>query len=287
MSVKGTILRMMTDILVDMIGGALYAAGVCSFASAAEFAPGGIAGLAVIVHHFTDFPIGLCTMLFNIPIVILCIRTLGKHFLVRSLRTMVISTVLMDVVFPLLPAYTGDRLTAAIFAGVLSGIGLALIYWRKSSTGGTDFLILSLQKKIPHLSIGSITIVIDGSVILLGGLVFGDIDALLYGVLMTALCTVMIDKITGRFISGQMVLIVTDDGELISKVIMDEVGRGVTAMDAEGMYSGSSRRVLLCACSRAEAVRIRKLTAQRDENALVVLCPFDTAYGLGFHPHDD
>lgn len=287
MNEKSKILSLLTDILVDVIGGTLYAAGICSFASPAEFAPGGIAGLAVIINHFTAFPIGICTLLFNIPIVFLCLRTLGKRFLLRSMRTMLVSTVLMDVVFPFLPTYTGDRLTAALFAGALSGIGLALIYWRKSSTGGTDFLILSLQKKIPHLSIGNITIAIDGSVILLGGLIFGRIDAVLHGVLMTAVCTVMIDKITGRFISGQMALIVTDAGEQVAEAIMQEVGRGVTAMDAEGMYSGSSRRVLLCACSRAEAVRIRKLTAQNDADALVVLSPFDTAYGLGFHSHDD
>ena len=121
-------------LLADVIGGALYAAGVYSFASAAEFAPGGIAGLAVILNHFTDLPIGLCTLAFNVPVILLCFKTLGRTFFLRSLCTMAVSTILMDFVFPLLPVYHGDALMAALFAGALSGAGLALIYAQDSST---------------------------------------------------------------------------------------------------------------------------------------------------------
>ena len=273
------------DLLVDVVGGALYAAGIYSFASPAEFAPGGISGLAILANHFLNIPIGVCTLLLNVPIVLLCIRTLGRSFFLRSLRTMVISTLLMDLVFPMFPVYTGDRLTAAIFAGALSGAGLALIYWRGSSTGGTDFLILSLRKKMPHLSIGNITIFIDGFIILMGGLVFGHIDAVLQGILMTAASTVVIDKITNRFITGEMALIVTGEGERIAEGIMSSVGRGVTALNGTGMYSGDGRTVLVCACNRAEATRIHVIASETDPNALVVLLPFDTAYGLGFQPH--
>lgn len=285
MNKKAKLSPLFVDILVDIIGGALYAAGIYTFAAPAEFAPGGISGLSIIVNHFTNLPIGICSLVMNIPIILLCIRTLGKKFFFRSIRTMVVSTILMDGVFPLLPQYTGDRLTAALFAGALYGAGLALIYWRGTSTGGTDFLILSLQKKMPHLSIGNITICIDGSVILLGGLIFGRIDAVLHGILMTAVSTFMIDTITNRFIAGQMALIVTDSGQAVSQAIMQDIGRGVTAMEGTGMYSGTDRSVLLCACSRAEAVRIREIASAADAKALVVLCPFDTAYGLGFQPH--
>ena len=197
-------------LLADVIGGALYAAGVYSFASAAEFAPGGIAGLAVILNHFTDLPIGLCTLAFNVPVILLCFKTLGRTFFLRSLCTMAVSTILLDFVFPLLPVYHGDALMAALFAGALSGAGLALIYAQDSSTGGTDFVILSLRKKMPHLSIGTISLVTDGVVILLGGLAFGRIDAVLQGIVMTAVCTTIIDKITYRFTAGQMVIIITD-----------------------------------------------------------------------------
>ncbi len=270
------------DILFDLIGGALYAAGIYSFASQAQFAPGGVSGLAIIVNHYTNLPIGICTLILNIPVLLLCLKMLGKGFLFRSIRTMIISTIIMDVVFPQLPTYTGDPLMAALFAGALSGAGLAIIYWRGSSTGGTDFLIMSIRKKLPHLSIGTISIVTDGTVILLGGLVFGRIDAVLQGIVMTAVSTTIIDKITAGFMAGQVVFVVTNRGKEISDMIMKELDRGVTAIGATGMFSGTDKNVLMCACSRAEACRIRGMAYRVDKAALVLLCPYDTAYGLGF-----
>ena len=176
---------------------------------------------------------------------------------------------------------------AALFAGALSGAGLALVYWRGSSTGGTDFLIMSLRKKFPHLSIGTISICIDGTVILLGGIVFGRIDAVLQGIVMTAVSTTVIDKITAGFMTGQVTFIVTGKPKEISDEIMHNIGRGVTSIKGTGMFSGSDRTILMCACSRAEACHIRGIAYSVDKSALVLLCPYDTAYGLGFQQLSD
>ncbi len=274
--------ELLIDLLFDVIGSVLYAAGVYSFASHAEFAPGGIAGLAIIINHFTNLPIGICMLAMNIPIIIICIKTLGKSFFIKSLKTMLISTVILDFVFPLLPVYNGDALMAALFAGALSGAGLALIYWRGSSTGGTDFIILSLRKKFPHLSIGTITIFTDGVTLLLGGIVFGRIDAVLQGLIMTIVCTTVIDKITAGFMTGQVTFVVTDHPVEVSNEIMLKLERGVTSIKATGMFSGTDRTILVCACSRAEACHIRGIAYSVDKSSLVLLCPYDTAYGLGF-----
>ena len=277
--------RFFTDILFDIVGGLLYGAGVYTFAAKANFVPGGVSGLAIIGNRLLPaVSIGTWIVLINIPIVLFCLKTLGKGFLIRSLRTILITSAILDWVFPRLPAYTGEPLMAALFAGALAGAGLALIYWRGSSTGGTDFLILSLRKMHPHMQLGMLSAMIDGSVILLSGLIFGRIDAVLQGVVMTVACSIVINKITVGFVNGQLTLIVTDKGDEVAKIIMDEVERGVTAMDATGMYSGSDKTVLMCACSRAEAVRVRALAQRIDTQALVLLCPYDTAYGFGFQP---
>ena len=281
---KESIKKLSIDILFDIVGSTLFAMGIYSFAAKADFAPGGISGLSIIINHYTSIPIGVCTLILNIPVILICLKTLGKKFLFTSLRTMIIGAVIMDVIFPLFPTYSGDSLMAALFAGALSGAGLALIYWRGSSTGGTDFLILSLRKKFPHLSIGTISIFIDGIVIVLGGFVFGRIDAVLQGIVMTAVSTTIIDKITSGFMTGQVVFVVTAQGQEISDLIMNDIGRGVTAINATGMFSGTGKRILMCACSRAEACRIRGLAYQIDKSAFVLLCPYDTAYGLGFQP---
>ena len=284
LSFRRSVVPFLRGTLIDIVAGVLYAAGVYTFAAKADFVPGGVSGLAIIVNTFTRLPIGLCILLINVPIILYCLKTLGKPFLLRSLRTMVISTVIMDYVIPHVPAYTGDKLMAALFAGALSGLGLALIYREGSSTGGSDFLILAWRKKRPHLSIGMITTVIDGAVILLGGALLGEIDAVLQGLVMMAVSTTVIDRTTAGFTAGQMVFVITGQGERVAGRIMEEIGRGVTALEGVGMYSGTGKKVLVCACSRAEACRIRAIAYRADPSALTILCPYETAYGLGFQP---
>ncbi|MBO6060996.1 MAG: YitT family protein, partial [Clostridia bacterium] len=135
------------DTLYDIIGSILYGIGIYTFASKADFAPGGIAGVAIIINHYLPWvPIGICQLIINIPVAIICYKTLGKRFFIKSVKSMLISSFFIDVILPLVPTYQGERLLAAIFAGVLSGAGLALIYMRGSSTGGTDFIIMSIRK---------------------------------------------------------------------------------------------------------------------------------------------
>ena len=181
------------DTVYDVVGSILFAIGVYTFAKSADFAPGGVSGLALICNYLWDLPIGTMTLIINIPIIIISYKVVGRKFLLKSFKTMVISTLFLDLVFPLTPLYTGNSFLAAIFSGVFMGAGLALIYMRGSSTGGTDFLIVTIKKLKPHFSMG-VTLMTDVVVIVLGGL-FGNIDAVLYGVISTYAASVIIDKI--------------------------------------------------------------------------------------------
>ena len=111
---------------------------------------------------------------------------------------MVISSLFLDVIFPFVPMYDGNRLMASIYSGVFMGAGMALFYIRGSSSGGIDFLALTIKKKKPHMTIGVITLLIDLVVILLGWPVFGDVDSALYGVASTGVSTIVIDKVSER-----------------------------------------------------------------------------------------
>lgn len=277
---------LLTDILFDIIGSIIYSAGIYTFAVKANFTPGGISGYASIMNYFTHIPIGGCILLLNIPIVIYCYKTLGKRFLLNSIRTMIINSLILDKVFPLLPAYSGDKVMSALVAGACAGVGQALIYSRNSSTGGSDFLILSLSKKFPHLPLGNILGVVDGSAIVVGGIIFGNVDAVLQGLIMTVITSMAINKISSGFVNGQMTLIVTEKSEEIAKKIMDDTGRGVTEIDGKGMFTGETRPILACVCKRSEATKVRTIVYAADAEALVVHCPFDNAYGRGFQKPD-
>lgn len=158
------------DILMDILGGILIAIGTYNFAALAQFPMAGLNGIALIFYHLWGFPIGRTALLLNVPVALLCFPILGRQYFLRSVRTIFITSVIMDYLAPLFPVYTGDRMLAAVCAGVLSGLGYALIYMRESSTGGTDFIMLSVKALKPHISLGKITFALDGLIVLAGTL---------------------------------------------------------------------------------------------------------------------
>ncbi|MDO5733577.1 MAG: YitT family protein [Eubacteriales bacterium] len=275
------------EIFNDCIGSLLYAIGIYYFASNADFAPGGISGVAIIINYFFHFlPIGTVSLILNIPIILGSKRYLGVGYLLRTFRTLVISAFFMDLVVPLLGMYQGMHLLAAIYAGAFSGAGLAIIYNNNTCTGGTDLVIMSARKVKPHLSIGQITMVIDGSIIFAGWLVFKNIDAVLYGFLFTAVSTIVIDKMMYGFTAGKLAMIISDDSAEIAKIIGQKIMRGSTRLLAKGSYSGSDKDVLLCACNRAQQVQLNQIVKEIDPSAFVIILDYNEVRGQGFLPHD-
>ena len=158
------------DILADILGSAAIAVGVYNFALNANFPVAGFSGIAIIIYHLTGLPVGIGTLVLNIPVAVFCYKFLGKVFFFKSLKSIIISSVFMDYIAPMLPVYEGSRLLAALCMGVLCGFGYAVIFMRGSSTGGQDFISVAVKKIKPHMSLGIITAVQDVSTILLGSL---------------------------------------------------------------------------------------------------------------------
>ena len=274
--------RITVDLLYNISGSILYAAGIYTFAGNAGFAPGGVSGLALIMDHLWGIPVGTMTLLLNIPLVVISYRAVGKRLLYKSAVTMVISSLLLDLVFPLFPMYSGDRLIASVCSGAFLGAGMALFYLRGSSSGGIDFLAFTIKKKKPHMTIGVITMLIDLVVILLGWPVFGDVDAVLYGVLATFVSTVVIDKILYGAGAGTLAVIITKKGKETAERISERAGRGVTSLRAVGTYTRLETEVLLCACSKAEAYLVKSAVQEADENAFFMFTETSEVFGEGF-----
>ena len=201
------------DILYDIIGSILFGAGIYTFAEGGNFAPGGISGIALIMNKLWNLPVGTMTLILNIPLVIISYKTVGKRFLMKTARTMIISTIFVDLVFPMFPYYTGQRLLAAIYSGALLGLGMVLFYMRGSSSGGADFLTMTIKKKRPHMSLGRLTLLIDLIIILIGWPVFGDVDSVLYGLIAVFVCSVVIDKILYGIGAGTLAIMAGGDQE--------------------------------------------------------------------------
>ncbi len=270
------------DLGADVIGSILFAAGIYTFAGAGEFAPGGISGLALIINHLWGLPIGITSLALNAPIILFSFRLLGHRFFLKSIRTMIMNTIFVDFIFTHIPVYKGDRLTAALFAGALLGAGLAVIYMRGSSTGGADFLIMSVKKLRPHLSLGQVTMVLDLLIILLGWPVFGDMDSVLYGIVAAFATSLIIDKVMYGMGAGKLVQIITNDGPAVANAISESTERGSTLIRAVGSYTGQDRDVLLCACSKSEAYKVRAAAHRVDPKCFVMITETSEVFGEGF-----
>lgn len=271
------------DLGADIAGGLFYALGIYTFAKTANFAPGGMSGLALITYHLWGLPIGIMTLVFNIPVVLLSFRLLGRKFLLKSVRSMIFCTLFVDFLLPAVsPPYTGSPLLAALYSGITLGAGMALLYMRGSSSGGIDFLTMSIKVLRPHMSLGAVTMIIDLVIILLGWPVFGNVDSVLYGLIATGVTSIVMDKIMYGVGAGKLIIIITDHGQQVAQQIAAAIERGSTLIRATGTYTGEDRQVLLCACNKSQAFKVRAAAHEIDEDAFVMITETSEVYGEGF-----
>lgn len=274
------------DLAVDVLGGFFIAIGVYNFAVASGFPVAGISGVAILFYYFWGIPIGTMTNILNIPIVIGCYRLLGRTFFLKSIKTMLISNAILDFVAPLFPVYKGDLMLSAICMGVFSGIGYALIYMRDTSTGGADFVIMAVRKWKPHLSLGKIIMVLDFTVVIVGGILMqGDINSIIYGMIATYILSVVVDKAMYGVDAGKLTLIVTDHGQEVANKIDELTQRGATLLKAVGSYTKEEKQVVMCACNNKQMHMVQKAVKEVDKGAFLVTMESSEVRGEGFKPH--
>lgn len=271
------------DILVDMAGGILIAAGTYNFASHADFPMVGVNGIALILYHLFGLPIGLMVVLMNIPIVLVCGRILSRGFFLRSLKSILITSFIMDAAAPLFPVYHGDTLLAALCTGTCVGFGFALIFMRGSSTGGMDFVVHAIKAKMPHLALGKIIFALDIAVVVIGtALISKNVDGLIYGAIVSFLISLVVDKVMYGMDSGKVAVIITEMPEMIVAKIDEIVGRGATYLKIEGSFSRKEQRAVMCACSKKQMYDVQMLVKEADSKAFMVIMESNEVMGEGF-----
>ena len=274
--------ELIIQLLWELGGSVLIAIGIYNFAVQAAFPMTGFSGISIILYQLFNIPIGLSTILMNIPLAAICYKLLGRKFFISSLRCMFISSVVIDYLAPLFPVYTGSRLLAALCTGIFAGAGYALIYTRNSSTGGSDFIIMAVKALKPHLSVGKIAFCSDIGIILLGGILFKDVDGIIYGMIVNYIIAIVADKIMYGMNSGKMTLIVTEQGQKVCQVIDDCCQRGSTILHGEGGYQGDKKQVVMCACSNKEMYAVQQAVKDADPQSFMILLESNEVHGEGF-----
>ena len=280
---KKSVLQFLKETCIETVASVLIAVGIYNFAVASEFPMTGFSGISMILYRLFHLPIGLTTVILNVPVAILCYKLLGRKFFLRSIRCLVISSFMIDYLAPLLPIYQGDRMISALCTGVLGGLGYAIVYTQNSSTGGTDFIIMAVKALKPYLSLGKIAFLSDIGIILVGGIIFKDIDGIVYGMIINFLFAVVVDKVVYGINSGKFALIITEEhGQLIADAIDECCGRGSTIVHGKGGYQGDGKEVVLVACDNKQMYFVQQTVKQVDPKAFTVVLESNEVHGEGF-----
>ena len=251
-------------------------------ALSAEFPMTGFSGIAMILYRLFQIPMGLSTILLNIPVAVICGKLIGKRFLVKSFRCMILSSLMLDYLAPLFPVYEGDRMVAALITGTVGAMGYAMIYVRGSSTGGSDFINLAIKAVRPHWNLGTIAFLSDVGIILTGGILFRDMDGIVYGMVINLLFAVVVDKVILGMNAGMVALIVTEHGKEVAREIDRCCMRGSTLLKAEGGYYHGQKEVVMVAGSNKDIYQIQRRIRETEPEAFIIVMESYEVHGEGF-----
>lgn len=276
------------DVLLLLIGSFIYGVGTRAFMVPANIAPGGASGLALMANYLFGLPVGMLTLVLNVPLLILAWFYLSRRFAVTTAIASTLCSLILDfVITPFLPVYSGDRLLSSLYGGVLVGIGMAFIFLTGTTTGGTDILGYLIQKKKPHMSIGRALMLVDGVILGISIFVFGNIEAALFGLISLYAQTKVIDGIIYGGDTGSMAVVVTGNPDEIAAGVIEELDRTATLVPAKGAYSKADSSVLLCAVRKSQFSKFKRIVYESDPNAFVMVAETSEVLGLGFKDFTD
>jgi uncharacterized membrane-anchored protein YitT (DUF2179 family) len=264
------------------VGVALAVSGLNLFLVPNMIAAGGISGIATILYHLLHIPLGLSIAVLNIPLFIFGFRMVGRSFAIRTAYALALYSVIAE----LIPIPRGDDMfIGCVYGGVLMGLGIGLVVRAGGSTGGTDMAAKMLSARIKSMGIGTFVFCIDFVVISASGLLFNP-EVALYALASLFITSKLIDTVTVGFSAAKAFYIISRKNDEIAAVILEKLRRGVTSLNAKGLYSGQDKSVLLCVLPwRTEGVRLKKIVRSVDPEAFVVVADVSEVLGEGFSSH--
>lgn len=278
------VMELLVDGLFYIVGSVIFALSVNMFTAPNNIAPGGMTGIATMLNYLVGAPIGIAIIVLNLPLFIWGFVEAGWKFLGKTLAGTIISSLVIDLTAPITPAYQGDMLLTTVFGGVLSGLGLALIFVRGATTGGTDLAATLIKRRFRHISLGKLLLAIDLIVVVLSAVVYKNLESPLYAIIVIFITTKVVDAIlygTDRG-TGKMMFIISPKNPEIAQRVLDEMDRGVTYLKSKGGYSGRDGEVLLCAVRRQEVHKTFDIVHQEDPDAFIIVGEAGDITGEGF-----
>ena len=277
------------DYIMIIIGTGILAFGIACFYDTVGLVTGGFSGLAIVIKHVTSMlfeggiPLWFTNIALNVPVFILSYFLKGKKFIGKTL----FGTAMLSVWLYILPSVDlaeGDLMIAALFGGVCAGAGIGMVIRVGATTGGTDMVSALIQLKMRHFSIVQILMVIDAMVVVLGLLIFG-MRPTLYAIIGIVVQTKVSDLIVEGFNYSKAAYIITNEHEEVARRILNELERGVTGLQAKGMYTQQNKCVLYCIVTQKEIIGLKDIVNEVDPSAFVIVSDVKEVLGEGFQEY--
>lgn len=267
---------------VITIGAALFAAGFQFFLYPNAIIVGGVSGIAMIINMLVGLPVGLLSIILNIPLFLIAWKQFGTRFVVSSFIGMLLSSVFVDIFAALPYSATDDMLLACIIGGAIKGLGLGMIYYAGATTGGSDIIAKFVRRRFPYINFGTIVLLMDCIIIAVFALVFDKLEAAMYAVIAMFIVSKVIDLVLYGIDNSNVCYIISSESAKITEAITERLNRGVTILEGQGAYSHENKQVLLCVIKRHQIAEIRKLIRDIDINAFFIVTDAKNVFGRGF-----
>ena len=267
------VLKYLLDYFLITLSDALYAFAFCWFYQPNAISVGGFTGIS---------PIGITTLVLNIPLFAIATKVQGIKLLLSSLYSTVISSVFIDL-FSGIHSFSpmDDLLLAAAFGGVLAGIGVGMQLRVGATTGGTELAARLLKYKIRHISVGKLCFAVDIIVIIIYAFTFKKINNALYGIASMYIFSLSMDFVIYGGTHAKLAYIISPKSEEIKDKLL-EMNLGVTMVDSHGGWNGDEKQMIMCAFKRAQIAAIKKSVTNIDPAAFIIVCEAHEVLGEGF-----
>lgn len=268
---------------------ALYAVGIALFLNPNNLAPGGISGIAIILKKmFPGLPgVGMLILLINIPILAVGIKKFGIKFILSTMYSLIVSSVLIDIL-PIVfnvNGVTDNKMLASVIGGATFGLGMGLMFRLDTTTGGLDIIVKIIKQKKPHLKTGQIYFLLDVVILAASAMAFKDVEVALYAAIAIYVSTVVMDRAIYGGDEATFVYIISEKRELIARRMMKEVNVGATMIQAKGAYSNETTEVIMCVMKKQTLVKVRNILKQTDSGAFMIVSSANEVFGQGFKDH--
>lgn len=277
------------DYLLIIVGTGFIALGIQWLYDPSGLVTGGFTGIGIIVKQMSlslidgGIPLWFTNIVLNVPVFLIALKMKGKRFIART----AVATFLLSVwlyMIPMVDMAQGDMMLASIFGGVLFGVGMGLVLLARTTTGGTDMVAVLIQQKLRHYSVVQIMQVLDGAIVIAGLYAFG-LKIGLYAIISIYIATKVSDALMEGMKFSKAAFIITDHYKQVADALMEKLDRGVTGLQATGMYSGDEKGMLYCVVSKKEIVDLKEIVVGIDRNAFVIVSDAREVLGEGFVEH--